>query len=375
MRERLGLPSPERRIGLSAHDFAQAASAPEVFLVHTERRGGQPTVKSRWLWRLETLLRGAGLSLPAGEEVEALVRGLDPTGVPQPADRPAPKPPVEARPRKLSVTRVETWVRDPYALYAEFVLGLEALPRPGERVGPRERGTALHAAFERFTLRHPGPLGPDAHDRFAELMIEALREAGVTEPDMAREITLARNAAPWAAEMERGRRGGCHRLEVEKRGVLELPELGFTLTAKTDRLEISDCGHVIDFKTGAPPTRKQVEQGLAPQLTLTAAILAAGGFAEVGPIPPGELLYIKITGRKEPGQIVCIAERDESQTMAAQALGRLQRLVARYQDSATPFVSRVRPKLERERGGDYDALARVWEWDVLAGAEDAEAEP
>jgi hypothetical protein len=35
----------------------------------------------------------------------------------------------------------------------------------------------------------------------------------------------------------------------------------------------------------------------------------------------------------------------------------------------------VRPKLERERGGDYDALARVWEWDVLAGAEDAEAEP
>jgi ATP-dependent helicase/nuclease subunit B len=36
MREGLGLPPPERRVGLSAHDFAQAACAPEVFLVHSE---------------------------------------------------------------------------------------------------------------------------------------------------------------------------------------------------------------------------------------------------------------------------------------------------------------------------------------------------
>ncbi|HAJ03075.1 MAG TPA: double-strand break repair protein AddB, partial [Brevundimonas sp.] len=59
MRNALGLPPPERRIGLSAHDFAQIACAPEVYLLHTERRDNQPSVKSRWLWRLETLVRGA----------------------------------------------------------------------------------------------------------------------------------------------------------------------------------------------------------------------------------------------------------------------------------------------------------------------------
>jgi ATP-dependent helicase/nuclease subunit B len=42
MREKLGLPPPERRVGLTAHDFAQAASAPDVILVHSERRGGAP---------------------------------------------------------------------------------------------------------------------------------------------------------------------------------------------------------------------------------------------------------------------------------------------------------------------------------------------
>ncbi len=68
MRERLGLPSPERRIGLSAHDFAQAACAPQVVLVQCERRGGSPAVASRWLWRLRALAAGAGLELPGRPE-------------------------------------------------------------------------------------------------------------------------------------------------------------------------------------------------------------------------------------------------------------------------------------------------------------------
>ncbi|HYD44943.1 MAG TPA: double-strand break repair protein AddB, partial [Phenylobacterium sp.] len=65
MREALGLPSPERRLGLSAHDFAQAASAPEVVLLQSERREGAPAVPSRWLWRLSTLARGAKVELPS----------------------------------------------------------------------------------------------------------------------------------------------------------------------------------------------------------------------------------------------------------------------------------------------------------------------
>src|SRR6185295_13229544 len=88
MREALGLPSPERRIGLSAHDFAQAACAPEVILLHTERRDGQPAVKSRWLWRLETLARGAGLEIPERRAALDWAHALDAPGPYAPVSRP-----------------------------------------------------------------------------------------------------------------------------------------------------------------------------------------------------------------------------------------------------------------------------------------------
>ena len=36
------------------------------------------------------------------------------------AERPAPKPPLEARPPRLSVTAIEDWLRDPYTIYASI---------------------------------------------------------------------------------------------------------------------------------------------------------------------------------------------------------------------------------------------------------------
>lgn len=376
MRERLGLPPPERRVGLSAHDFAQAACAPEVFLVHSEKRGGQPAVKSRWLWRLETLAKGAGVELPRADAVVELARALDRPAVFRPAPRPKPRPPLAARPRELAVTAVETWIRDPYAVYARRILDLRPLNRPDEPVGPRERGSALHKAFERFVERHPLQLPEDAEAEFEALMRAALVEAGMGDAAMAREGPLAGNAAPWAAAMERRRRGGCHRLVVEQTGRLALPELDFTVTAKADRLEISDCGHVIDFKTGGLPSKKEVVAGLAPQLTLTAAILREGGFAEAGPVEPGQLVYVKITGRREAGREEVRAEPGESGALADAALDGLKRRVAWFREEDTPYLSRAVPKLASDRSGDYDHLARVWEWAVLAGEdEDVAVEP
>ena len=64
IRRAIGLGSPERRIGLSAHDFQQAMGAPRVVLTRATRDAEAPTVASRWLLRLENLLLGLG---PEGE--------------------------------------------------------------------------------------------------------------------------------------------------------------------------------------------------------------------------------------------------------------------------------------------------------------------
>ncbi len=55
MRRDLGLDPPERRIGLSAHDFAQSLGAPEVILSRAAKLSGAPTVTSRFVQRIAAL--------------------------------------------------------------------------------------------------------------------------------------------------------------------------------------------------------------------------------------------------------------------------------------------------------------------------------
>jgi len=372
MREAFGLPPPERRIGLSAHDFAQAAAAGEVYLIHSQRREGAPAVESRWLWRLRTLARGAGVELPGRPELTDWAAALDAPGPFRPAPRPRPAPPVEVRPAQLPVTGVETWVRDPYAVYARYVLKLRPLERPGEPVEARARGEAVHRALQRFAEQHPGELPPDAEARFERLLVEALEEAGMSRPAMARERALAAQASPWVVAFERSRRPGARLLiEQQGRASLQGPAGPFTVTARSDRIELRDGrADVLDFKTGSPPSRRQVESDFAPQLTLTAAILARGGFAGVEPTQPGDLLYVQVTGRSRQKEPKPVAAAGESAAWADRAFEGLARRVARFQSPDVEYVSWAAPQYMHERGGDYDHLARVWEWHVIGEGEE-----
>ncbi|MGZ6014288.1 MAG: double-strand break repair protein AddB [Phenylobacterium sp.] len=373
MREKLGLPSPERRIGLSAHDFAQAACAPEVILLHTERREGAPSVKSRWLWRLETLARGAGLEIPARAEVLDWAAALDAPNGYEPVSRPAPRPPVGDRPAKLFVTRIETLTRDPYAVWARDILGLRLLERPDEEVEARARGSAIHKAFERFVLQWPRELPGDAATIFRGLYLEELERAGMPADGLARETALATEAAAWVTELEARRRADGRVLHVEIEGeiTLEIAGTPFTLAAKADRIEVSPdgFGHVLDYKTGRAPTAKMVKAGFSPQLTLTAAIMARGGFADVGPVAPGELTYLEVTGHKPPGREEVRAAPDgdneevlNSRDAADQALEGMARLIGRFADPAQGYASRTAPQFVKLYVSDYDHLARVFEW-------------
>ena len=366
MRERLGLPSPERRIGLAADDFAQAACAPEVILLHTERREGAPSVKSRWLWRLETLARGAGVTIPRRPEVLDWARSLDAPGGYEPVKRPAPTPPVAHRPREMAVTRVESLTRDPYAVWARDILRLYPVDRPDEQADARARGTAIHAAFERFAETYPGELPDDAAAAFAGFYMEALVAAGLPHEALAREAALAAEAAAWVAELERERRDG-RRVLVELKGehTIQAPAGAFKVTARADRIEVTaeGYGHILDYKTGKAPSKKEVQTGFSPQLTLTAAILQAGGFVELGRLTPGDLTYLEVTGRKPAGKVETRATAgDESAEAAIRALEGLHTLIARFDDPAQPYLSRVAPQFVKARMSDYDHLARVFEW-------------
>ncbi|MES2835060.1 MAG: double-strand break repair protein AddB [Pseudomonadota bacterium] len=381
-RKTLGLPPPERRLGQTAQDFVQAACADEAILVHCERRGGQPAVKSRWLWRLDMLTRGADtkdapVQVRAPDGVAALTAALDaPTGPARLAKRPAPRPPVERRPRSLYVTRIERWVRDPYAIHARHILGLEEMDRPGASQEAMARGNAVHKAIERATVAWPDALPDDCAEQLEALLLEELGHHGFEEAAMAREAPLARNCAVWLADFERQRRARGVELLVEQKGAMtfDAPAGPFTVKAFADRIELSaHGGAVMDFKTGAAPSAKQVKAGFAPQLTLTGAILAAGGFPETrGPVEPDELTYVRVVGRTTPGEAVVRAAGAEAAALSQAALEGLKARVARFDEVETAYVSWAAPQFMGSFGGGYDHLARVWEWHVIGA--DGEAD-
>ena len=373
MMERFGLPLPERQIGLAAHDFAQAFSAPTVVLTRSTRVEGAPTVPSRWLLRLENLVRGEGgddAFRSDGRWLQWLTR-LDAADRPQPVPAPAPRPPVSARPRQLSVTRIETWIRDPYAVYARHILGLKPLDPLDAEPGAAERGQVIHRILDRFVRAHGRALGDDAFDELVAMGREDFRNMmawpGVRSFWWPRFERIAR----WFVDFERQRRArGVSTVATEVEGSLEVPGPAgpFLLTARADRIDRHDGGYaIVDYKTGQAPSWPQVKCGLAPQLSLEAGIAAAGGFAGVAPGPVTELAYVRLSGGRQPGEEKVLS--DGVPGIASEALEGLGRRIAAFDEAETPYRSRPHPMLMR-RPGDYDHLARVQEW--LTGGGDEE---
>ena len=362
MRTALGLEQPERRIGLAAHDFAVLAAGPEVLLTRALKAEGAPAIASRWLERLTQLTRGLGLEekLRPPTDYLAMTRTLSDVAPAPRIRRPAPTPPVAARPRRLSVTEIETWLRDPYAIYAKHVLKLQPLDALDEDVGPLERGNVFHRALELFIGRNPGELPPGALDRLAAIAEEVFAVAQI--PAAQRAIWRPRflSAAQWFVAQERARRGGITAscLEVPGRMTFDAPAGPFQLRCKADRIDLLVGGGaaILDYKTGSLPDKKWMVSFLTPQLPLEGAILVAGGFDGLPVLEPQDLIYLRLAGGAKGGEIKLYEG-----AMAADAKDRLAQRIAWFDDAATPYLSRVAPHSAKSVG-DYDHLARVREW-------------
>ncbi|MFZ5692617.1 MAG: double-strand break repair protein AddB [Pseudomonadota bacterium] len=375
MRQQLGLDLPERRIGLSAHDFAQAFGAPEVILSLSGKREGAPTVASRFVQRLAAVAGTEAWTKVKERGATYLdwARALDRPAEVSAARRPEPKPPVAARPKRLPVTDIEHWLRDPYTIYAKHILKLQALDPVDKPPGARDRGTVIHKAIGDFTARFADGLPADP---FAELM--AIGRAAFAQLDDFPEAKAFwwprfERIARWFIDWEKERRGNVQRVFAEVDGTLQVTP-DFMLTARADRIEQRRDGTfaILDYKTGRPPTPGQVESGLAPQLTLQATILRHGTFENV---PAGrsvsELLYLRLSGGDPGGENE--ARKFKSMTLdqaADRALQKLQDLVTKFSIRETPYLSFWRPMWVGRTYGDYDHLARVREWSATGGEVD-----
>ena len=371
MRIACGLPAPEDGVGVMAHDFAMlACSAPRVVLSCPRRREGAPAVPARWLVRLDALLRSKRRPLPRHPAAQ-WARQLDqPAEGPHPVLPPRPRPPVQRRPRRLSVTEIETWQRDPYAIYARHILKLKPLKPLEESADASDYGEIVHAALSRFLAGHGrGMTPPGAAAQLRALMDEALGEVAVRAALAAWWRPRLYRIADWVAEAERARREQDPSLVAfpEVQGEWSVPCDGapFLLRGRADRIELRADGTlaILDYKTGTLPGAGEAEQGFATQLRLEAAMAAAGAFAAVGKRPVAALLFWRLTGGQPPGEAKLLfrGEADATLEAAREATEGLCHLIARYDDPAQPYLAQPDPE-SRPRFSDYAQLARVAEW-------------
>lgn len=367
-----GLPLPERRIGLSAHDFCQAFSAAEVWLTRARRKEGAPTVPCRWLLRLRATLRDSAWAKDNRRREQQLLhwqRLLDAPNAILPTPAPSPAPPLEARPRRLSVTQVETWIRDPYAIYARHILRLRPLDEIDMQPEAADFGTSVHAALSGFLADYRGELPPDAYERLLRHGREALGE--LLERPLVRAFWWPRfeRIARWFVDNEGVRR--CRVVatasEVTGKLALEAPGGTFELAAKADRIDRMADGTlaIIDYKTGEPPKENEVLRGEAPQLPLEAAIAEAGGFEGLEAAGIAGLEYWRLRGDDKDG-VQILKEFD---ALAEQAREGLSKLIAAFDEPQTAYAALPRPYLV-PRYNEYEHLARVKEW--AAGEEGGE---
>ncbi|MBI3515903.1 MAG: double-strand break repair protein AddB [Proteobacteria bacterium] len=373
MREAFGLPAPERRIGLAAHDFAQAFCAREIVITRAVKVDGTPTVASRWLQRLDTVLQ-------AGDKTDALAgdapwlawhRGYSAPLTARPWPAPEPRPPLAARPRKLSVTAIERWMRDPYEIYARHVLDLTRLDPLDADPGAADRGLFIHKALDAFARAYPDVLPADGVDRLLEIGRETFGSSLDRPAVWAFWWPRFERIASWFVASEAARRPTLERFVTECRGefAIEAPGGVFTLTARADRIERRRDGEltIIDYKTGQPPTWPDVASGLSPQLPLEAVIARAGGFADLAAAPIAALVYWRLSGGDPPGEIKPLDEGRIDSAIEAAARG-VAALIARFDDPATGYPSMPRPD-KAPKFSDYMHLARVREW---SGGEEPE---
>jgi ATP-dependent helicase/nuclease subunit B len=368
MRTRLGLSAPERRQGLMAHDFSQAASVPTVILTRAEKQDGAPTIPSRWLLRLQAVRRAAGEddardAVNEASDYLAWYQNLDEvTSVATPSP-PKPMPPVAARPRRLSVTRIETLIRNPYAIYARHILNLRVLEPLDAALDARHRGIAIHEILKRFLRQFPTGMLPD--DALARLLRVGEEVFAALPPALAVEaIWRPRFAdmARWFIGFEQERRTKAKTLatEVDGQRIFATRTHPFILTAKADRIDqLADGSYeIMDYKTGQPPSDKQVQSGLSPQLPLEAIIAEAGGFASIAPGKVSALSFVHLsaTNAKRRHRVI-----KDSALAIRKISGDFLKLVNDYDDPSTPYLCKPRAQF-RHQADDYDHLARVWEW-------------
>lgn len=375
MRKSLDMGGIEEEIGLNAADFMNLVSAPHVVITRSIREGAKPATKSRWLRRIEAKLSPDYHKNKNQDVWHSWLHALyniEQTENLKPAMRPAPTPPLTARPRKLSVTRIDDLLKDSYTIYVSHILKLYPLNDLESDLDNAAFGNLAHDILEEFialmaqdvgvnqilTERHLNILKSLAQDKLALLNLPKAQQ-GFWQRRLD-------NLCGWFINQENSDREKITKTWLEIRGEYEWVSdyKPFILTGRADRVDALDDGtiRIIDYKTGSIiPSKNQVYNHQAPQMTLEALIAQKAGFAQFAASQASALEYWQISGGATAKATIIEIDAD----IIANVENLLVDLVNYFDDTQTPYWARPYGDSIKIYG-KYDHLARYKEWSTSA---------
>lgn len=367
MRADLQLAEHERSVGLAAHDFYHLFMSPRILITRAKKVQGSPMIASRWLLRLQARLGANGAAQQvlesSSQNLMAWVAQWQCPAQIVAYEEPTPCPPVEARPKRWSVTKIEKLMRDPYSVYAERILRLRALDELDASLKVSDFGNAVHRAMELYHTRYPHAAPANV---LAEIlacgkeafvgMLDNLQVQGFWWPRFER---IAREMAAKEAELiATGRTQVLVEKEYSMRLLLADGD-AHSVSARIDRVDVfaDNRAVVIDYKTGAVPKMEDIKRGLACQLILAEAILAQQHTPHYSTITSQ---YWKISGGKSPLSPSRGSDADKGISPDG-VVEMVTALLEHYNLKDSVYLSCPVPE-DAPKYNDYDYLARRAEW-------------
>jgi len=365
MRAEYGLPGSERSIGLAAHDFVQGFCAPNIVITRSKISDGAPTIPARWLQRLDTVLTATHINPTTIQTHTAQnwTKQLDHSDTITPITRPAPKPAAELRPKRFRITEIETWLKDPYSIYARHILRLEPLKSLEQDADASLRGQIMHDTFDNFITTYPKTLPKNAAIILTDIAQQKITENDLDQSEWQGFHPRFTAIADAFIDKETAWRETATPLKSEIKGELHIADA--IIYGRADRIDkIGDSYAIIDYKSGGQFSKRAIANGDTPQLAIEGLIAQEGGFETLPPAPCNYLGYWVLNPNSKDTEI------NETEDLLQGTHESLEDLIITFEDENTPYHALPRSHTA-PRFHDYAHLARVQEWAALDEQEDA----
>lgn len=362
MRREIALMPHDRRVGQTAHDFIGLFSAPEVIMTRSLKKAGTPTIAARWLEKLDALMtmKGDKTHLNSKNDMAAYAKILDHVDSIKPIDPPLVKTTVSQRPTTLSVSTLESFLSDPYTLYAKEILKLKHLRELDEDPTVADRGTIIHRILEKIVMHNLQNI--DDVLQIADKELFALKE---TYP-MIYEIWRPRvhKMLVHFLTEEALRRADIDKTFTEKNAKWNVKgsTRQYTITAKADRIDVlkNKTVEVIDYKTGTVPIFPEMVSGEAPQLPIEGVMIEEGLFDGVAAVKNPALSFWRLSHRTAQAEKITYTD-DKIEGLLHLTRNGIKGLLEILDDPATLFYASPLPDYAQQYN-DYIHLSRLKEW-------------